>query len=101
MSTDVTESPCLGLHRPQAGRPSPRERCTTLLIVLGQFQPGDDVHGLQLLEEQLTGVRDAEGGHVARRLAEVAPETQVSTHQWGGMEGGHTVAMLRPHRCQA
>lgn len=51
------------------------------LIVLGQLQPGDDVHGLQLLEEQLAGVRDAEGGHVAGRLAVVAPETHVSVCQ--------------------
>lgn len=59
-------------------------RVPSLLIVLGQFQPGDDVHGLQLLEEQLAGVWDAERGHVARRLAVVAPETQVSMHQRGG-----------------
>ena len=50
----------------------------SLLIVLGQFQPGDNVHRLQLLEEQLAGVRDAQGGHVAGRLAEMAPETQAS-----------------------
>lgn len=65
---------------------------SSLLVVLGQFQPGDDVHGLQLLEEQLAGIRDAEGGHVAGRLAEVAPETQVSMCQRGNT-GLHTVLL--------
>ena len=64
------------------------------LIVLGQLQPGDDVHGLQLLEEQLAGVRDAEGGHVAGRLAVGAPETQVSACQRGSSTGLHTAPLL-------
>lgn len=68
----------------------PRGHPITSLIVLGQLQPGDDVHGLQLLEEQLAGVRDAEGGHVAGRLAVVAPETHVSVCQRGSNTGLHT-----------
>lgn len=74
--------------------PCPVVTPSSLLIVLGQFQPGDDVHGLQLLEEQLAGVRDAEGGHVAGRLAVVAPETQVSVCQRGGNTGLHTAPLL-------
>lgn len=54
MITEVIKSPFFVL-----------QSCPSLLVVLGQFQPGDDVHGLQLLEEQLAGIRDAEGGHVA------------------------------------
>lgn len=45
MSTEVTESP-LPQAAQAAGRLHPREHRTALLVVLGQFQPGDDVHGL-------------------------------------------------------
>lgn len=71
MLAEVICSPRFVLHR--LPTVSLSGYCPSLLIVLGQFQPGDDVHGLQLLEEQLAGIRDAEGGHVAGRLAEVAP----------------------------
>lgn len=74
-------------------RPYPCEHCTILLVVFGQFQPGDDVHGLQLLEEQLAGIWDSEGGHVAWRLAVVAPETQVNMDQRGGNKGLHLVPL--------
>lgn len=43
------------------------------LVVARQFESGDDVHGLQLLEQQLAGVRDTQGGNVAGRLTVVTP----------------------------
>lgn len=46
------------------------------LVVARQFESRDDVHGLQLLEQQLTGVRDPQRGNVAGRLTVVTPVTQ-------------------------
>lgn len=43
------------------------------LVVARQFESGDDVHGLQLLEQQLAGVWDTQGGNVAGRLTVVTP----------------------------
>lgn len=44
------------------------------LVVARQFESGDDVHGLHLLEQQLAGVWDTQGGNVAGRLTVVTPE---------------------------
>ena len=41
--------------------------------VFGERYPGDDVHGLQLLEEEFTGIGNLDGGDETRRLAVVAP----------------------------
>lgn len=50
------------------------------LVVAGQFESGDNVHGLKLLKQQLAGVRDSQGGNVTGRLTVVAPaEHQIYT----------------------
>ncbi len=43
------------------------------LVVARQFESRDDVHGLQLLEQQLAGVRDTQRGNVAGGLTVVTP----------------------------
>lgn len=50
------------------------------LVVAGQFESGDNVHGLKLLKQQLAGVRDSQGGNMTGRLTVVAPaEHQINT----------------------
>ena len=56
------------------------------LVVAWQFESGDDVHGLQLLEQQFAGIRDTQGGNMAGRLTVVAPKRKgrrirLDTHQ--------------------
>lgn len=46
---------------------------TRLLVVACQFEAGNDVHGLQLLEEQFAGVGYPQRGHVTGGLTVVAP----------------------------
>ena len=43
------------------------------IIMLGETQPGNNVHGLKLLEEQFAGVGDLDGRHVLRRTTILTP----------------------------
>lgn len=52
-----------------------------LFVVARQLESRDDVHGLQLLKEQLASVGDAQRRHVTRRLAVVTP-----VGGWGATE---------------
>lgn len=56
--------------------------CLCSLVVARQFESWDDVHGLQLLEQQLAGVRDSQRRNVAWRLTVVTPGNQMQTNQW-------------------
>lgn len=51
-------------------------------VVARQFESRDDVHGLQLLEEKLAGVRDSQGGDVARWFTVVAPARHKPANYW-------------------
>lgn len=51
-------------------------RLISSLVVAGQFESWDNVHGLELLKEQLAGVRDSQGGDLTGRLTVVTPAKQ-------------------------
>jgi len=50
------------------------------LVVAFEGEAWHNVHGEQLLEEQLTGVRHLQRGHVLRRLAVLAPGSTQHKH---------------------
>lgn len=70
LSVDILSDATLG--RAVSSSPS--------LVVAGQFESGDNVHGLKLLKQQLAGVGDSQGGNMTGRLTVVAPaEHQIHT----------------------
>ena len=51
------------------------------LVVSLESESGYNVHGLQLLEQQLAGVGDLDGGYRRRRLAVVTPTGRREQHR--------------------
>lgn len=50
-------------------RGSEKDLCGGVRSQVCELEPRDDVHGLQLLEQQLAGVRYLDRGHVFGRLS--------------------------------
>ncbi len=57
-------------------------------LELCQLEPGDDVHRLQLLEEQLACIGDLDGGHVVRGAGDLHRGRKGEGRKGGWERGG-------------